>query len=50
MQFWPKVFGEEMERGKPHPDPYLAGLKLLDITADEALAFEDSPTGSHPLS
>jgi HAD superfamily hydrolase (TIGR01509 family) len=39
------VLAEEVARGKPHPDPYLAGLDRLSLRAHEALAFEDSPTG-----
>lgn len=30
---------------KPRPDTYLAALATLDVTADEAIAFEDSPHG-----
>lgn len=31
--------------GKPHPELYLAALDALQITAAEALVFEDSPSG-----
>ena len=31
--------------GKPAPDVYLAALAALDVAADEALTFEDSPNG-----
>ncbi|WP_091611263.1 HAD family hydrolase [Amycolatopsis saalfeldensis] len=30
---------------KPRPDTYLAALATLGVTADEAVAFEDSPHG-----
>jgi len=30
---------------KPRPGVYLAALKALDITAQDAIAFEDSPNG-----
>ncbi len=30
---------------KPQPGVYIAALKALDITADEAIALEDSPNG-----
>ncbi|WP_027927256.1 HAD family hydrolase [Amycolatopsis benzoatilytica] len=30
---------------KPRPDTYLAALRALGVTAEEALAFEDSPHG-----
>jgi len=36
---------EDYERAKPHPEPYLTGLKLLGATADEALVVEDSARG-----
>jgi HAD superfamily hydrolase (TIGR01509 family) len=39
------VYGDEMARPKPDPLPYLTGLERLGATADEALAFEDSPPG-----
>ncbi len=39
------VIGEELAHGKPHPLPYLEGLRLLGATTEHALAFEDSRTG-----
>ncbi len=30
---------------KPHPDPYLEGIKRLNSTPIKTLIFEDSPTG-----
>jgi beta-phosphoglucomutase len=36
---------EEVERGKPDPLPYLTALERLGIRAEEAIAFEDSPSG-----
>ncbi|MCP8938721.1 HAD-IA family hydrolase [Alsobacter sp. SYSU M60028] len=39
------VIGDEMERPKPHPDPYLRGLSLLGAAAGRSLAFEDSRSG-----
>jgi HAD superfamily hydrolase (TIGR01509 family) len=32
-------------RAKPRPTLYLEALDRLDVTADEAIAFEDSPNG-----
>jgi beta-phosphoglucomutase-like phosphatase (HAD superfamily) len=32
-------------RGKPSPTLYLEALAELQLTADQAVAFEDSPTG-----
>ena len=39
------VIGDELEHGKPHPLPYLEGLRHLDASAESSLAFEDSRTG-----
>ncbi|WP_163009790.1 HAD family hydrolase, partial [Pseudomonas viridiflava] len=39
------VIGGELARGKPHPMPYLTALELLGVSADEAIAFEDSLAG-----
>jgi len=33
------------ERAKPRPTMYLEALEVLDIGADEAVVFEDSPNG-----
>ena len=35
-----------MERGKPHPDIYLAAASGLGIAPDRCLAIEDSPVGA----
>lgn len=40
------VVAEECERPKPDPAPYLRGLKLADVSPSEAIAFEDSPSGT----
>jgi HAD superfamily hydrolase (TIGR01509 family) len=37
--------GDDVERGKPAPDIYLAAMSVLGVAAHEALAFEDSPVG-----
>ncbi|SEP83887.1 haloacid dehalogenase superfamily, subfamily IA, variant 3 with third motif having DD or ED [Devosia sp. YR412] len=39
------VIGEELAHGKPHPLPYLEGLRLIGGDAVHAVAFEDSRTG-----
>jgi len=36
---------EEYPRSKPHPDPYLAGMKKFNATKDECLIIEDSQRG-----
>ena len=43
--FDPMIFAEDVGAEKPDPAPYKAALDQLNISADEALAFEDSPTG-----
>jgi HAD superfamily hydrolase (TIGR01509 family) len=39
------VTGDTVDRGKPHPEPYLTAARMLDVLASECLAIEDSPTG-----
>ncbi|HEY4058132.1 MAG TPA: HAD family phosphatase [Kofleriaceae bacterium] len=39
------VCAEDYVRGKPAPDPFLAGAQLLGIAANECLVFEDAPLG-----
>jgi beta-phosphoglucomutase len=39
------VIGDEMERPKPHPDPYLAAARALGVDPAAAVAFEDSLSG-----
>ncbi|QIM18395.1 HAD family phosphatase [Leucobacter coleopterorum] len=39
------IGGDEVEREKPDPDPYLRGAALLDVPIERCLAIEDSPTG-----
>ncbi len=36
---------EDVERIKPDPDLFIAALKALNVRAEEALVFEDSPNG-----
>ena len=36
---------EEYPRSKPHPDPYLAGMKKFGASKDECLIIEDSQRG-----
>ncbi len=40
------VTGDVVDRGKPHPEPYLAAARELDVLASECLAIEDSGTGA----
>ena len=39
------VVGDEVPRGKPHPDPYLAAAAAAGAAPHDCLAIEDSPTG-----
>ena len=39
------VTGDEIERGKPHPDIYLRAAKKLGIAADACLVIEDALAG-----
>ena len=39
------VTGDEVTRGKPHPEPYVLAADRLGIDARECVAIEDSPTG-----
>lgn len=49
---FPDIFSRELmvtafdvKRGKPHPEPYLMGLRKAGITADEAIVVENAPLG-----
>jgi HAD superfamily hydrolase (TIGR01509 family) len=37
--------GDEIERGKPHPDIYLCVAEKLDVPSDECLVIEDALSG-----
>ena len=39
------ILGDDVDAGKPDAAPYNAALEAFDISPDEALAFEDSPSG-----
>ncbi len=40
------VVGDEVSRGKPHPEPYLAAAQRLGVEPAACIAIEDSPTGA----
>ena len=40
------VCGDEVSRGKPHPEPYLRAAELLGFAPQDTVAIEDSPTGT----
>ena len=39
------VPAEKVIHGKPHPEPYLTGAKLLGLAPADCLVIEDSPAG-----
>ena len=39
------VIGDELPHGKPHPMPYLEGLRAVGATPKGSVAFEDSRSG-----
>jgi HAD superfamily hydrolase (TIGR01509 family) len=39
------VIGDELAHGKPHPMPYLEGLRAVGAAPEASLAFEDSRSG-----
>ena len=39
------IASEEVERGKPHPEPYLRAAAALDVDPMRCLALEDSRPG-----
>jgi HAD superfamily hydrolase (TIGR01509 family) len=49
-QLGPNVFdavvcGDQVDRGKPHPEPYLTAARRLGVDPTRCVAVEDSPTG-----
>ena len=40
------VSGDDVDRTKPHPDPYLRAAALLDVDPAWCVALEDSATGA----
>ena len=40
------VVGDEVPRGKPHPDPYLAAAAAVGADPRDCVALEDSPNGA----
>ena len=40
------VTGDQVERGKPHPEPYLTAAAALGVEPGDCVAIEDSNTGA----
>jgi HAD superfamily hydrolase (TIGR01509 family) len=45
QRFEAVVIGDELPHGKPHPMPYLEGLRAVSAAPDLSVAFEDSRSG-----
>ena len=41
------VAGDEVSRGKPHPEPYLKGAQRLGFAPGDCVVIEDAPAGIH---
>lgn len=39
------VFGEDVENGKPHPEPFARGARLLGYEPADCVGFEDTDAG-----
>jgi sugar-phosphatase len=39
------IAGDDVKNGKPHPEPYMTGAKLLGFTPAECVVVEDAPSG-----
>ena len=39
------VTASDIERGKPHPDPYLKGAAALGMAPEDCIVVEDAPSG-----
>jgi beta-phosphoglucomutase-like phosphatase (HAD superfamily) len=40
------VTGDTVDRGKPHPEPYLKAAAILGVDPADTVAIEDSNTGA----
>ena len=40
------VTADMVKEGKPHPEPYLKGAKILGLTAQDCIVIEDSTSGA----
>ena len=39
------ITSNDIENGKPHPEPYLRGAALLGFAAEDCIVIEDAPAG-----
>jgi HAD superfamily hydrolase (TIGR01509 family) len=49
-RFTVTVAGDEVARGKPDPEPYLAAARMLGVDPRHCAALEDSPNGARSAS
>ncbi len=40
-----RISADDVSHGKPHPELYQKAMAALGVTPDQAIAFEDSPSG-----
>ncbi len=39
------ITADDVENGKPHPEPYLKGAEILDVPPEQCAVIEDAPSG-----
>jgi len=39
------IAGDDVKNGKPHPEPYMTGAKLLGFASADCIVVEDAPSG-----
>ena len=39
------ITAEDVEEGKPHPEAYLKGAEILDVSPESCVVIEDAPSG-----
>jgi len=39
------ITADKVSKGKPHPEPYLAGAKAVDLDPHDCIVVEDAPNG-----
>jgi sugar-phosphatase len=39
------ITADDVQAGKPHPEPFMRAMGVLDVSSDECIVIEDSPPG-----
>jgi sugar-phosphatase len=39
------IAADDVVNGKPHPEPYMKGAKMLEFASSECVVVEDAPSG-----